>query len=142
MQHGDKVEFDIPIPGKPDQVAKVEVIFSLLPESWQTEAKSDKDSRKSRYIDATSGFSIVRHGREIDLIKSPYHAKHWTDAWYRVEIRFEPELDEVFAVTHTKQHAKISNGSSLYERMRPIITANVATMKDMIIARGKRGSCE
>jgi cell fate (sporulation/competence/biofilm development) regulator YmcA (YheA/YmcA/DUF963 family) len=137
-QHGDKVEFDVRIPGTADQTSKVEVVFSLLPESWQTDAKGDKDSRKSRYIDATAGFSIVRHGREIDLIKSPYHAKHWTDAWYRVELRFEPELDEVFGVTHTKQHARITAGSSLYEQLKPLITANVATMKDMIIARGKR----
>jgi hypothetical protein len=95
-------------------------------------------ARKHRFIDATAGFSIVRHGREIDLIKSPYHAKHWTDSWYRVEIRFEPELDEVFGVTHTKQHARIHSGSSLYEQLKPGITANIATMKDMIVARGRR----
>jgi hypothetical protein len=137
-QHGDKVEFEVSIPGSPDQTSKVEVVFSLLPESWQTDAKTDKDSRKLRFIDSSSGFSIVRHGREIDVIKSPYHAKHWTDSWYRVEVRFEPELDEVFGVTHTKQHARIATGSALYEKMRPIITAIVATMKDMIVARGKR----
>lgn len=137
-QHGDKVEFDVRLPGAIGQTSKVEVVFSLLPESWQTESKGDKDSRKSRYIDATAGFSIVRHGREIDLIKSPYHAKHWTDSWYRVEIRFEPELDEIFGVTHTKQHARISTGSALYEQLKPLVTANIATMKDMIVARGKR----
>lgn len=139
-QHGDKVEFEIPIPGREELTSRVEVIFSILPESWQTagKGKSDKDARKSRYIDTTSGFSIVRHNREIDLKKSPYHAKHWTDAWYRVEIRFAPELDELFGVTHTKQHARISSGSALYERLRPVITANVNTMKDMIVARGKR----
>jgi hypothetical protein len=137
-QHGDKVEFDVRIPGTSDQTSKVTLVFSLLPEPWQTGSKKDKDARKSRYIDATSGFSVVRHNREIDRIKSPYHAKHWTDAWYRVEIRFEPELDEVFGVTHTKQHARISSGSSLYEQLKSIVTANVATMKDMIVARGKR----
>ena len=137
-QHGDKVEFDIPIPGGEGQTSKVEVIFSLLPESWQIEGKRDQNSRKARYIDSTAGFSIIRHGREIDLIRSPYHAKHWNASWYRVEIRFEPELDEVFGVTHTKQHARISAGSALYERLRPLITANVATMISMIVARGKR----
>lgn len=139
-QHGDKVEFEVPIPGREELTSRVEVIFSILPEVWQTasKGKGDKDARKSRYIDSTSGFSIVRHNREIDLKKSPYHAKHWTDSWYRVEIRFDPELDELFGVTHTKQHARIAAGSSLYERLRPVITANVNTMKDMIVARGKR----
>jgi hypothetical protein len=138
IQHGDKVEFEVRIPGRDGETSRVEAVFSLLPEAWQTANKKDKDARRTRYIDSTAGFSIVRHNREIDVIKSPYHAKHWTDAWYRVEIRFEPELDEVFGVTHTKQHAKIYSGSSLYEQLKPIITANVATMKDMIVARGRR----
>ncbi|MBX3397082.1 MAG: hypothetical protein KF841_17145, partial [Phycisphaerae bacterium] len=75
---------------------------------------------------------------EIDLIKSPYHAKHWTDTWYRAELRFEPELDEVFCVTHTKQHASIKRGSAIYEKLREAVTANIATLKDMIVARGKK----
>lgn len=138
-QHGDKVQFEVPIPGKPGQSSTVEVIFSLLPEEWQTAAKRDRDFRKSRFIDLTAGFSIVRHGREIDRIKTPYHdPKHWHHSWYRVEIRFEPELDEVFGVTHTKQHARISSDSAIYERLRPVVTANVTTMIGMIDARGKR----
>jgi uncharacterized protein (DUF2461 family) len=80
----------------------------------------------------------VRARREIDLIKSPYHAKHWTNTWYRVEIRFDPDLDEVFGVTHTKQHASIKPGSPIYERIREAVAPNTATMKDMIVARGKR----
>ncbi len=109
-----------------------------MPEKWQTEYRNSRNDRNKRSIDSSAGFSIVRHGREIDLIKSPYHAKHWTDAWYRVEIRFEPELDEVFGVTHTKQHARIVSGSPLYEKLKADITANVSTMKDMIVARGKQ----
>lgn len=140
-QHGDSLKFDIPIPGKPDQTSTVEVVMTLLPEDWQVamaNGRSAKENRQRRQIDATSGYSIVRARREIDLIKSPYHARHWTDAWYRVEIRFEPELDEVFGVTHTKQHAKISSGSSVYERLGTAIIANVNTLKDMIIARGTK----
>ncbi len=140
-QHGDSLKFEVPIPGKPDQTSTVEVVMTLLPEEWQTSmgsGKAAKENRQRRQIDATSGYSIVRSRREIDLIKSPYHARHWTDAWYRVEIRFEPELDEVFGVTHTKQHARIASGSSIYERLGTAIVANVNTMKDMIIARGTK----
>ncbi len=135
-QHGDTLKFEVPIPEHPDQTSTVEVTLSLLPDQWQV--VGNKKELQRRHIDSTTGFSIVRARREIDLIKSPYHAKHWTDTWYRVEIRFDPELDEVFGVAHTKQHASIKRGSAIFEKLREGITANVATMKDTIIARGKK----
>ncbi len=137
-QHGDTLTFRAPVPGDPSHSSTVEVVFSLLPEEWQIRFKKDKKEKQRRHIENTRGFSIVRARREIDLIKSPYHAKHWTDSWYRVEIRFDPELDEVFNVTHTKQHASIKNGSAIYEKLREAITGNVNTLKDMIVARGKK----
>lgn len=135
-QHGDTLKFNVGIPGNEGQHSMVEVVISLLPEDWQI--NSNKKELQRRHVDTTSGFSIVRARREIDLIKSPYHAKHWTDTWYRVEIRFEPELDELFNVTHTKQHASIKRGMTIYEKLREAIVANVATLKDMIVARGKK----
>jgi hypothetical protein len=137
-QHGDMLKFEIPIPSQPEQRSTVEVVFSLLPDHWQVTYKKDKKELQRRHIDDSRGFSVVRARREIDVIKSPYHAKHWTDTWYRVEIRFDPELDEVFGVTHTKQHASIRPGTMIFEKLREAITANVNTMKDMIIARGKK----
>ena len=137
-QHGDRIAIEIPIPGMVDQTSTVEVSFTLLPEHWQTTFNKDSKARSSRYIDSTAGFSMVRHGREVDLIRSPFHAKHWTDSWYRVEVRFEPELDEVFGVTHTKQHARIVNGTPIFERLKNVILPNVNTMKAMIVARGKK----
>ncbi len=140
MQHGDTLKFNIPIPGKPGQTSTVEVTFSLLPEEWQTAYGTDKEAKQranARQIDMTTGYSIVRAGREIDLIRSPYHAKHWTDTWYRVELRFDPELDEVLGVTHTKQHARLVRGSPFYNQLESVIKANVATLKDKIVARGK-----
>jgi len=135
-RHGDTLKFGIPIPAHPDQTSNVEVVLSLLPEEWQVHA--DKKQLQRRHVDSTSGFSIVRARREIDLIKSPYHAKHWTDTWYRAEIRFDPELDEVFGVTHTKQHASIKRGTPIFEKLREAITANISTLKDTIVARGKK----
>lgn len=137
-QHGGVLTFHVAVPGEPDRTSTVEVVFSLLPESWQNKFKRDRKELQRRHIEATRGFSIVRARREIDLIKSPYHAKHWTDSWYRVEIRFEPELDEVFGVTHTKQHSSIKSGSAIYEKLREAVTGNVNTLKDMIISRGKK----
>jgi hypothetical protein len=137
-QHGDTLKFQVPIPSQPDQTSTVEVQFSLLPEQWQVNFNKDKKELQRRHIDDSRGFSIVRARREIDISKSPYHAKHWTDTWYRVEMHFEPELDEVFGVTHTKQHASIRPGTMIYEKLREAVTANVNTMKDMIVARGKK----
>jgi anti-sigma regulatory factor (Ser/Thr protein kinase) len=137
-QHGDTLKFEVPIPSLPGQTSTVEVVFSLLPDQWQVAFKKDKKELQRRHIDDSRGFSIVRGRREIDVIKSPYHAKHWTDTWYRVEMRFDPELDEVFGVTHTKQHAAMRPGTMIYEKLREAITANVNTMKDMIVARGKK----
>ncbi len=137
-QHGDTLKFDVAMPLQAGQKSTVEVVFSLLPEYWQLNYRKDRKELQRRHIDDSRGFSIVRARREIDVIKNPYHAKHWTDTWYRVEIRFEPELDEVFGVTHTKQHASIRPGSMVYEKLREAIIANVNTMKDMIVARGKK----
>jgi hypothetical protein len=136
-KHGDTLRFEVPIPGKSEQTSAVEVTISLLPEDWQVhfgpgKTKEQKDALKFRQIDKTAGFSIVRANREIDLISSPYHARHWKERWYRVEIRFEPELDEVFGVTHTKQHARIQLGSALFNQMETAIKANVNTLLDII----------
>lgn len=71
-QHGDEIKYEIPIPGSKGQTSTVVVKFSSLPEAWQVKYKKDKKARRRHHIDSSSGFSIVRHGREIDLIKSPY----------------------------------------------------------------------
>ena len=139
-KHGDTLKFDVPIPGRQSETSTVEVTFSLLPEDWQLSYGPDRDARQkavARQIDATTGYSIVRAGREIDLIRSPYHARHWTDTWYRVEVRLDPDLDEVFCVTHTKQHARIIRGSAIHNQLESAIKANVATLKDTIVARGR-----
>jgi hypothetical protein len=136
-QHGDTLKFEVPVPGKLGQTSMVEVTLSLLPERWQSQfgpgrTREQKEGLRIRNIDGTAGFSIVRANREIDLIHSPYHARHWKDRWYRVEIRFEPELDEVFGVTHTKQHARIVRGSPVFNLMESAIKANVNTLLDTI----------
>jgi hypothetical protein len=136
-RHGDSLKFDVPIPGRAGQTSTVEVTISLLPVEWQIQfgpgkTKDQKEALRLRQIDATARYSIVRANREIDLIHSPYHAHHWKDRWYRVEIRFEPELDEVFGVTHTKQHARIARGSPIFNQMETEIKANVNTLLDII----------
>jgi hypothetical protein len=52
-----------------------------------------------------AGVSIVRAGREIDcgwFFMGQKRRENYDD-WWRCEVRFEPDLDEMFGVTHTKQ---------------------------------------
>ncbi|NOT00582.1 MAG: hypothetical protein HOP29_08140 [Phycisphaerales bacterium] len=137
-KHGDTLKFDVPIPGRTGQTSVVEVTISLLPAEWQVNygpgrTVEQKKALKLRHIEATTGFSIVRANREIDIISTPYHSvSHWKNRWYRVEIRFDPELDEVFGVTHTKQHVRIQRGSPLFNQMETDIKVNVNTLLDII----------
>ncbi len=80
----------------------VRVQFSELPISkWQGLPNAEK--RKMGIVNG-AGVSIVRNQREIDYgwffmgkRKENY------DDWWRCEIQFEPILDDVFGITHTKQ---------------------------------------
>ena len=134
--HGDAIKYEFPIPGKVGATSTVTVRFSLLPEEWQaTFGKSKKESR-ARGIDRGRGVSVLRAGREIDTGYFYLRSPHWTDSWWSCEIAFEPELDELFGVTHTKQTIKLS------ERVRTTIekdlSANIGTLSDIIVGRGRK----
>jgi hypothetical protein len=61
--------------------------------------------RRELGIIGGGGVSIVRAGREVDYGWYLMGAKRREnyDDWWRCEVRFEPELDEYFGVTHSKQ---------------------------------------
>ena len=81
----------------------IEVRFSELPvqrwHRWPAEEKRQKG------VVGGAGVSIVRAGREIDygwhLLGSKRRENY--DDWWRCELRFSPNLDEMFGVTHSKQ---------------------------------------
>ncbi len=136
IEHGAPLKFDIRVPGSKEKTAPVTVIFSLLPEEWQVKIGKSKKETQKRGIDRSRGFSIVRAGREIDYGYFRLRSRHWTDSWWSCEIYFNPALDELFGVTHTKQQTKLS------ERIRTTIekdiNANIATLADIIVSRGKK----
>ncbi len=135
-QHGSPVVLDVPIPGSNGATSPVIIKFSLLPEAWQhTIGRSSKKLREHG-IDRARGFSMVRAGREVDLGYFRLRKPHWTDAWWSCEICFEPELDELFGVTHTKQQVKFSE--RIRTRIEKDINANIATIADMIVSRGRK----
>jgi len=85
----------------PPQLVKVR--FVLFPvEDWY---KIPNKEKRELNITKRSGLSILRNQREIDFGWYFFGNKRREnyDDWWRAELNFEPELDEAFGVTHTKQ---------------------------------------
>lgn len=81
----------------------VEVRFSELPiERWHVLAASEK---RQLGITNSPPVSVLRAGREIDrgwLFMGSKRRENYDD-WWRCELRFDPGLDELFGITHSKQ---------------------------------------
>ncbi|HUC79465.1 MAG TPA: ATP-binding protein [Flavisolibacter sp.] len=103
---GRELIYRVKIPDRPRKISEVKVRFVELPvESWAPMTNEEK--RRAR-ITKNAGVSILRSGREIDYgwFFMGEKRKENYDDWWRCEISFLPELDEVFGVTHTKQEIK------------------------------------
>lgn len=99
-QFGDTLRYRLSV-GR--ATGRVEVRFSELPlERWHVLTGEDK-----RRLGITSApcVSILRAGREIDrgwFFMGAKRRENYDD-WWRCEIRFDPSLDELFGITHSKQ---------------------------------------
>lgn len=85
---------------------EVVVQFSELPvQEWHELSNAEKQARG---VSKGAGVSIVRAGREIDhgwFFMGEKRKENYDD-WWRCEIRFEPALDDLFGITHTKQQVR------------------------------------
>lgn len=100
---GTELEFKIAVPDASNKTSTVKVQFVELPiEKWHNLSNEQKQAKG---ISKGSGVSIIRAGREIDYgwFFMGKKRKENYDDWWRCEICFEPELDELFGVTNTKQ---------------------------------------
>jgi hypothetical protein len=104
--YGPPLEYKLRVPAFVKSRASLSVVsvrFSELPiERWHhfsNEKKNDLGITKN------AGVSIVRAGREIDYgwYFVGTKRKENYDDWWRCEVAFSPELDELFGVTHSKQ---------------------------------------
>jgi len=105
VQYGETLKYTIkvnePLINSDSSIVKVK--FVELPiEKWFSFSNREKSKLG---ITKRAGVSILRAGREIDY---GWHfmgskRKENYDDWWRCEIQFQPELDELFGVTHTKQ---------------------------------------
>jgi hypothetical protein len=106
-------------PGDATKTGWVSVRFSELPVSeWH---KLSNDEKRRLGISKGAGVSVVRAGREVDygwFFMGTKHRENYDD-WWRCEIQFDPVLDEVFGITHTKQ--QIRPQAHLLEALTPDI---------------------
>jgi hypothetical protein len=104
--YGPPLEYKVRVPAFVQGRAGVSVVsvrFSELPvEKWHHFSNEKKNEVG---IAKNAGVSIVRAGREIDYGWYFMGAKRKEnyDDWWRCEVVFSPELDELFGVTHSKQ---------------------------------------
>jgi len=81
----------------------VRVRFSELPiERWHVLSSQEK---RQRGITNAPVVSVLRAGREIDrgwLFMGSKRRENYDD-WWRCEVDFDPVLDELFGITHSKQ---------------------------------------
>jgi hypothetical protein len=100
--YGPPLIYEIAVPGQ-RQKSRVIVRFSELPISeWHAFSNQEK---KAHGISKRAGVSVLRAEREIDYgwFFMGNKRKENYDDWWRCEVEFQPELDEYFGVTHTKQ---------------------------------------
>lgn len=129
-QYGTPLVYKIRIPNKSDQASTVRVRFSELPVAeWQDMPIQEK--RRFGIVKG-AGVSLVRAQREIaygwyflgDKRRENY------DDWWRCEIAFDPELDEYFHPTHTKQ--EIYPGAELEAVLNPDLEALARTLNSRV----------
>jgi hypothetical protein len=116
--YGPIMEYDVKgneldCPGQ----SKIVVRFAELPvREWIGMSNREKSGKG---ISKSAGISVLRAGREIDFgwYFMGGKRKENYDDWWRCEVEFQPELDELFGVTHTKQG--ITPSETLLQLMSP-----------------------
>lgn len=99
---GPPVEIAVRVPGT-SSTSNIFIKFSELPiRDWHVLSNEEK---RQHGIAKGAGVSVIRAGREIDFGWYFMGAKRREnyDDWWRCEVQFDPALDELFGVTHTKQ---------------------------------------
>jgi Histidine kinase-, DNA gyrase B-, and HSP90-like ATPase len=94
---------------------RVKVRASFLPVNFQlADPKSERKGKKNARFEVmrdSNGLLICRAGRQIDCISPREHFTKFqsNDVHLKIEIDFDPELDEAFGVTTSKQQIVIDD---------------------------------
>lgn len=101
--------YEIAVPavnGAPKRTGIVTVTFTALP-VHALHGLSNEEKRR-RGIANGAGVSVIRAKREIDYgwyFLGGKRRENYDD-WWRCEIAFDPDLDDAFGITHTKQQVR------------------------------------
>lgn len=88
------------------QLKKSEIIFTFTVAKPETQTLGG-GSLVGKHYSKNTGISIVRKAREIDFGSFGYfNPLEEIQRWWGCEIRFEPILDEIFAVSNNKQSVR------------------------------------
>lgn len=121
--------------GDNGRAGRVTVQFSELPvEAWSPLTVKEK---RSIGIYASPSVSVMRAGREIDhgwFFMGDKRRESYDD-WWRCEVSFDPQLDELFGITHAKQ--QISPRSDLQALLTPDLEAIARALNSRIRKRFK-----
>jgi len=102
ISYGKDIELELKVPNR-GITKNITIRFSILPiEKWSLISNQEKSKNS---ITKKAGISILRNGREIDygwFFMGKKRRENYDD-WWRGEIAFPAEFDELFGVTHTKQ---------------------------------------
>lgn len=90
--------------GKNGETSIVELRFSTIRSDIARWTRNSENASIIDHYKANTGISFVRAGREIDFGSFSYfNPQELKERYWGCEIRFEPELDELFGVTNNKQ---------------------------------------
>ncbi len=90
--------------GKRNETSFVEMRFSMIRQDIARWTRNSEFADVIAHYKANTGISFVRAGREIDFgVFGYFNPQELKERYWGCEIRFEPELDELFGVTNNKQ---------------------------------------
>lgn len=116
--------FDVPTrDGKASGTVKIRASYLHPQFSWATPEDLASEKKKSKRWDQVlapvrglNGLLICREGRQIDVVQPTWTKFQNYDVYLKIEIDFDPVLDEYFSITTSKQQIRIDD--DMIERLR------------------------
>ena len=91
----------------PGQFSKIEIHSSVMRRDIGRWPNDGEHKAIREHYRANVGISFVRAEREIDFgVFNYFNPTNLPERYWGIEVRFEPELDEVFGVTNNKQNVR------------------------------------
>ena len=128
-QYGKTMKFSV----KMDKTKQSNIFVRFVELPVAKWSKLSNKEKRNLGIIKNAGVSVLRKGREIDYgwYFMGKKRKENYDDWWRCEVSFDPELDELFGITHTKQ--KINPTAKLEEILTPHIESTARKLNKRVV---------